>query len=132
MMKHLTFLRSAGCAAVLLVALQAAPAAAQTLSAAPGIPVSGAELKEAFASLLDRCPGETEIFIYEYDSPKEVYTLQSDETLTLRTEPGKLSALVRIPGKGKNQKTLFAEGAGFDTGQMLSALRDSISDLLPH
>ncbi|MGL4370017.1 MAG: hypothetical protein ACRCUT_10165, partial [Spirochaetota bacterium] len=116
---------------ILCIMCAGTAAYSQTIKVARGIPVTENDLRTAL-SLPAEQPEKTEILIYGYESPKEIYTLGADEALIVRTEPGKLEALVRILDGEKVKKALFASGKGLDRSEMLTELASEIRRLIAH
>ena len=114
------------------IACSTLPLAAQKITVSPGIPVTAEEIRTAVPAVQNEDSKNNEILIYGYTPPTEVYTLDSTDTLRMKTEQGELRALVKIFRGTKMEKAVFAAGKGDDVKSMIAALAENLLLILPH
>ena len=120
---------TAAAAAVIIAA--GIPVFAQKVTISPGIPVIEADLRNSIKNLNPEKFAASEILIYGYTPPTEVYTLDSSEILQMRTEQGELRALIKVINEGKLDKAVFIIGKGDDVKSMISELGKNILLIFP-
>jgi hypothetical protein len=69
-----------------------------------------------------------EIIIYGNSSRKEIYTYSNDKEkeVTLKNQPGKIEALIKIKANNSLQDAIFIEADGYNRKEMLQKLAQNI------